>query len=143
MKWRNVTVSATRASLDRLETLLWDAGAVSVTVEDGGESPLFEPGPGETPVWDQVVVTGLFEAEIDTSEVKAVVVANNFTVLVVDDVVDRDWEREWLSRFRPMQFGKRLWVCPTTYEVAEPDAVVLHLDPGLAFGTCSQRTVFE
>ncbi len=140
MNWRSLAATATRESLDDLEAILWDSGAVSVTVEDGGEKPLFEPGPGEIPVWDEVVVTGLFEDDIDLNDVKERLEAREFSVAFVDEVQDRAWEREWLSRFEPMRFGERLWVCPTGFEVNEPEAVVMHLDPGLAFGTGTHPT---
>ena len=64
----------------------------------------------------------------------------NFREHRVEILADRAWEREWLKNFRPMQFGKRLWVCPGSYEVNARDAVVVRLDPGLAFGTGTHPT---
>ncbi|MDZ7685056.1 MAG: 50S ribosomal protein L11 methyltransferase [Gammaproteobacteria bacterium] len=140
MNWRSLAATATREGLDELEALLWDAGAVSVTVEDGGENPLFEPGPGEIPVWEKVVATGLFEDGCRPEAVKEVLVTADFDVAFIDEVQDREWEREWLSRFEPMRFGQRLWVCPSGHQVAEHEAIVMHLDPGLAFGTGTHPT---
>lgn len=140
MNWKTIAVSATRDSLDRLEQILWENGAVSVTVEDGGDSPLFEPGPAETPLWDSIVVTGMFEEDVDPGSIKELLAGADFTVLYADELADRVWEREWLERFKPMQFGDRLWVCPTGQEVPASDAVVMNLDPGLAFGTGTHPT---
>ncbi len=140
MSWRSIAATATREALDDLEAMLWDAGAVSVTVEDGGDNPLFEPGPGEVLLWDRVVVTGLFEEDIDIQQVRELLLVHDFEVAFIDEVQDRAWEREWLDRFEPMRFGDRLWVCPTGFEVNEPEAVVMHLDPGLAFGTGTHPT---
>ncbi|MGI9201431.1 MAG: 50S ribosomal protein L11 methyltransferase, partial [Woeseiaceae bacterium] len=53
---------------------------------------------------------------------------------------DRDWEREWLKDFSPMQFGERLWICPSNATVDTPGAAVVTLDPGLAFGTGTHPT---
>ena len=39
-----------------------------------------------------------------------------------------------------MRFGRRLWVCPGGQPASEPDAIVLELDPGLAFGTGTHAT---
>jgi ribosomal protein L11 methyltransferase len=50
-------------------------------------------------------------------------------------VANRAWEREWLKDFHALRFGRRLWVCPHHEAVREQDAVVVRLDPGLAFGT--------
>jgi ribosomal protein L11 methyltransferase len=140
VNWKTIAAAATQDTLDDLEQTLWDVGAVSVTVEDGGDSPLFEPGPGETPVWDEVVVTGLFEEDVDLAHVRDQLALHDFTFLFVDELGDRVWEREWLSRFEPMQFGSRLWVCPTGQEVPAGETVVMHLDPGLAFGTGTHPT---
>lgn len=140
MNWKTLAVATTREGLDDLEEALWEAGAVSVTVEDGGERPLFEPGPGELPLWDDIVVTGMFEEGEDLLMVRAELDARGYTTLFVDELQDRVWEREWLSRFRPMRFGHRLWVCPAGQEPPEPNAIVMHLDPGLAFGTGTHAT---
>lgn len=140
MNWKTIAAAATQDTLDDLEQTLWEVGAVSVTVEDGGDNPLFEPGPGETPVWDEVVVTGLFEEDVDLAHVRDQLALRDFTFLFVDELGDRVWEREWLSRFEPMQFGSRLWVCPTGQEIPGGDAVIMHLDPGLAFGTGTHPT---
>jgi len=140
VNWRSIAAAATPDTLERLEEVLWDAGAISVTVEDGGENPLFEPGPAETPLWDEIVVTGLFEENVDPNDVKKALRSNDFSLLYVDELGDREWEREWLSRFKPMPFGKRLWVCPTGFDAPAPEAIVMHLDPGLAFGTGTHAT---
>ena len=56
------------------------------------------------------------------------------------EVADRAWEREWLRDFHAMRFGRRLWVCPHHEHVDAPDAVVVRMDPGLAFGTGTHPT---
>ncbi|MFB1001370.1 MAG: 50S ribosomal protein L11 methyltransferase, partial [Pseudomonadales bacterium] len=50
------------------------------------------------------------------------------------------WERSWLNDFEPLQFGKKLWICPSWYEPPEPNAINIALDPGLAFGTGTHQT---
>jgi ribosomal protein L11 methyltransferase len=39
-----------------------------------------------------------------------------------------------------MKFGNRLWVCPGDSSARGDDAIVVHLDPGLAFGTGTHPT---
>ena len=61
--------------------------------------------------------------------------------LYEDTLQDQDWERAWLDQFHPMQFGRRLWVCPDGQRPADDkDAVLIDLDPGLAFGTGTHPT---
>ncbi len=58
----------------------------------------------------------------------------------VEILEDKDWEREWMQHYRPMPFGKRLWVCPSWLQPPDPGAINLLLDPGLAFGTGTHPT---
>ncbi|MEX2488887.1 MAG: 50S ribosomal protein L11 methyltransferase [Pseudomonadales bacterium] len=140
MNWKAIAADTTRDSLESLETLLWDQGAVSVTVTDAGDNPLYEPGPGQVPVWKKVTVTGLFEDDVDSDHIRDQLGVEGFDAIHVEDLGDRIWEREWLDKFKPMQFGQNLWICPGGQEVEAHDAVVINLDPGLAFGTGTHPT---
>jgi len=140
MNWKTLGVSCTSGELEVLESLFWDTGAVSVTVIDAQDNPIFEPGPGEIPLWDDVTATGLYEDDSDIEAVKRQIKGSGFQILFLDALGDRVWEREWLSRFKPMLFGEHLWVCPTGYAVDVEGAVVMDLDPGLAFGTGTHAT---
>ncbi|HAK53640.1 MAG TPA: 50S ribosomal protein L11 methyltransferase [Gammaproteobacteria bacterium] len=140
MIWHNVTAAASRDDSSALEQCFWDLGAVSVTVVDGGDAPLYEPSPGETPLWQTVQVRGLFEDDVDLARVQDQLTEGKFTVVDCEQLADRQWEREWLKYFEPMQFGERLWVCPTGMQVTAEPSVVVNLDPGLAFGTGTHST---
>ncbi|SVC84122.1 uncharacterized protein METZ01_LOCUS336976, partial [marine metagenome] len=136
--WFNITAVSTRDRLVSLEDRLWNQGAVSVTVEDAADSAIYEPPLGEQPIWQQVVVTGLFGADARLEEISAALKEEGFEVALVDKVKDRDWEREWMNRFDPMQFGNQLWVCPTGFDKSR--GIVIQMDPGLAFGTGTHET---
>ena len=140
MHWMNVSASSTKSRLNVLEAWFWDHGAVSVTVEDGLDTPIFEPGPGEHPLWDEVMVTGLFDSDISVENLTMELARDNHKLEDVARLDDRAWEREWLSRFKPMQFGRRLWVCPTGFSLESGGKVIVELDPGLAFGTGTHET---
>src|SRR5690606_11318863 len=103
--------------LDAVEDALLEAGAVAVTYKDAADDPVFEPWPGEMPLWRQTRVTGLFPADSDISSVRAVLLAalalEHLPEHHIEILEDRDWSREWLKNFRPVQFGRRLWVVPT------------------------------
>ena len=68
MHWINVTAAASKDDLDLLETWFWDAGAVSVTVEDAQDDPIYEPPPGAQPLWGEILVTGLFESDVQIAK---------------------------------------------------------------------------
>lgn len=129
---------------DRIEEQLIEHGALAVTFSDAEDTPVFEPGPGELRLWPRTVVTGLFEGAADLVGLATVLVAGAHCQpahIRIDGLADRAWEREWLKDFRPMAFGQRLWVSPHQAQACWPDdAVVLRMDPGLAFGTGTHPT---
>ncbi len=136
--WFNVTVLTVKDRLGELEEQLWQWGAVSVTVVDAADSPIYEPAPDELPIWAQIMVTGLFGAEGQIESIKKDLIAKKFIDTRVVRIEDRVWEREWLHRFQPMRFGDGLWVCPSGFE--SPEGTVIKMDPGLAFGTGTHAT---
>jgi ribosomal protein L11 methyltransferase len=142
MTWLQLRVDAERAQIAKWEQHLLESGAVAVTLEDNADQPLLEPGVGETPLWDLTRITALYPADTDMHAVLQAMPAQLRTTgnARVEILEDKDWEREWMQRYRPMQFGQRLWVCPSWLQPPEPDAVNLMLDPGLAFGTGTHPT---
>ncbi len=117
-------------------------GAVSVTLEDNADEPVLEPAVGETPLWRQTRLTGLYSADTDMQSVleqfpSEQLASGNHRVEILED---KDWEREWMQHYQPLRFGQRLWVCPSWLSPPDPSAINLLLDPGLAFGTGTHPT---
>lgn len=144
MPWIQLKLNTTRDYAENLSDALMEAGAVSITFQDTQDTPVFEPLPGETPLWSETEVTGLFDAACDMREVVAMLAQNPLLgadfAHKIEQVEDKDWEREWMDNFHPMRFGKRLWICPSWREVPDSQAVNVMLDPGLAFGTGTHPT---
>ncbi|WP_405236595.1 50S ribosomal protein L11 methyltransferase [Lentisalinibacter orientalis] len=144
MSWRQFTMALEGLDAARVEEALEDLGAGAVTYSDAGDSPVLEPAPGETPLWPATLVTALFDDTLDedalSAGLRAALELDELPAWRVETLADRAWEREWLRDFHPMRFGQRLWVCPTGSVVEDPDAVVLDMDPGLAFGTGTHAT---
>ncbi len=138
MPWQELTLRAAKQQSVDIEDLLERLGAIAITLRDADGSPLFEPAPGETPLWNVVSITALFEEGADVQMVLAQLPEGVHGQ--TGHLADRVWEREWLENFKPMQFGRRLWICPTWSEVTEVDSIVLRLDPGLAFGSGTHET---
>ena len=140
--WQELHCTARKDQVESLEDWFFEAGALSVTLEDHADQPLLEPGPGETPLWDRVQVTALFAGDQDLQPVLAAVPAELVTEAPqsIVPVADREWTRVWEDQFQPMQMGKRLWICPSWTPPPEADAINLLLDPGLAFGTGTHPT---
>jgi ribosomal protein L11 methyltransferase len=125
------------------EAACFDHGALAVTYSDASDEPVLEPGPGEMRLWNRTRLQALFDAQRVVPElIPALAAAVGLAAehLQARAVADRIWEREWLRDFHAMSFGRRLWVSPKHESPEAPDAVVVRLDPGLAFGTGTHAT---
>ena len=144
MPWIQIKINSTGENAEPLSDALMDVGAVSVTFQDTHDNPVYEPLPGETRLWGDTDVIGLFDAETEMDDVVAELsqhplLGSNFHHKI-EQIEDKDWEREWMDNFHPMRFGERLWICPSWRDVPDPTAVNVMLDPGLAFGTGTHPT---
>ncbi len=139
MPWIQLTVNTCGDNAEKLGELLTASGAVSVTFQDTFDNPVFEPLPGETRLWGDTAVTGLYDSGTQMADVirhleSSPQLGNHFFHRLTE-LEDKQWEREWMNNFHPMRFGQRLWICPSWCDVPDPGAVNVMLDPGLAFGT--------
>jgi len=144
MPWLKITFAVEKGQLDFVTERLELAGAQAVTIEDDGDHPLFDLLDGESPVWDNNLATGLFDAEQGLDAVMAEL-TGSFAPDKLPDyrvkiLADQDWERCWMDRFQPIQYGRNLWICPSWSDVPDPDATTVMLDPGLAFGSGTHET---
>ncbi|MFT5575504.1 MAG: ribosomal protein L11 methyltransferase [Bermanella sp.] len=145
MPWLQLSLDADRDSAEVLEDALLAVGAAAVTMQDNADQPLYEPGLNERPVWNLTRVTGLFDAATDIPATLISLAAAYGQTLPpqrVEILEDKDWEREWMTHYQPIQCGQRLWICPSWREPVDMQAVNLKLDPGLAFGTGTHPTTF-
>ncbi|MGB6308755.1 MAG: 50S ribosomal protein L11 methyltransferase [Steroidobacteraceae bacterium] len=140
-------------SVEQVEAALGEIGASSITFVDRGDEPVLEPKPGEVRLWSDTLVRALFQECADASQPHTSDAVRNLERLAgalgphitrsarVTAVKNQDWERVWLADWKSMRFGRRLWVCPSTAAPPDdPNAVVVRLDPGLAFGTGTHPT---
>lgn len=144
MEWWQFVMNLESLELDRIEEVLLRHGAQSVTLTDAGDDPVLEPAPGATPLWRDTRMTALFAAGADfeclRADLKQTLAICKLPDHHIETLADRCWEREWLQDFRPMRFGRRLWVSPTGLEPECDNGVIVRLDPGLAFGTGTHAT---
>lgn len=141
--WLQLEFALGELDAERVQAALEALDALAVTLADAADDPIYEPPPGATPLWQRSRVTALFDPRSDRAALIALLEIALDAKLPQprwSGLADRDWAREWLKDFKPMRFGRRLWVVPTAYAVPEPAAVNLVLDPGLAFGTGTHPT---
>lgn len=143
MAWQQLHLQCEKDHVELAEALLLEEGAISILLEDAGDEPLFEPLPGESPLWSQVVLTAFFDthssdalAGVDfermLSNIATQVNASRFWLAKLED---KDWTREWMQHYQPIALDNNLWIVPEWLDAPDPSATNILIDPGLAFGT--------
>ena len=151
MSWTEIVIEVARDHAEALSDALMEAGALSVSVEDADEGteqekPLFgEPGMEPKEVgWERSRVVALSDVDADqaaiVAEASAAIGLTEVPSFTTRSVADEDWVRLTQSQFDPIHIGKNIWVVPSWHEAPDADALILELDPGLAFGTGSHPT---
>lgn len=151
MSWTEIVLEVPRQQAEHVSDALIEVGALSVSVEDANEGteaeqPLFgEPGMEPTEhAWESSRVVALINANDDPAELVhqacAMCDINTLLPFTLRSVADQDWVRLTQSQFEPIRIGKNIWVVPSWHDAPNPDALILELDPGLAFGTGSHPT---
>ena len=143
MHWNQISFEVNKHQADQVSEILMGLGSISISYSDGQDNAIFEPPVGETPLWETIQVKALFQSEVDINLV-AVTLSDGCNIKIIDSlkVEDKIWEEECQKDFPSMQFGKNLWVCPSwaSKNPSSEAAIVLNMDPGLAFGTGTHQT---
>ena len=148
MSWLQISINTTKEHAETAEDCLFSCGAQTVTLTDAADQAILEPGVNETPIWNEIIVTGLFDfdnTDLDSSkQILLSAINNNMEGIQYSAIAkmleDKNWTRAWMDHYHPMQFGERLWICPLHLDPPNPNAINLRLDPGLAFGTGTHPT---
>jgi ribosomal protein L11 methyltransferase len=147
VKWLQIHITVDQAQVDFTETLLESLGALSVTLDDAENQDLLEPLPGETPLWNKVIVTGIYaqedDEEIDVDSIVTFITAQMPEAPLTHEFIEvQEWERTWMDAYEPIQIADKFWIVPEWMTPPDLDAVNLKLDPGLAFGTGNHASTF-
>jgi ribosomal protein L11 methyltransferase len=142
MAWQQLVFSASAIIAEQLNELLMETESLAVTMQDAADQAIFEPALGTTPLWGNTQLIALYDQHVDLQAVLAQLQSQfgSLPPYQITEVAERAWERVWMDEFKPMQFGKRLWICPSWCTPPDPTGVSLSLDPGLAFGTGTHPT---
>ena len=143
MDWLRISFQIEKAQADLISEVLTGLGSLSITYSDTLDDAIYELPVGQTPLWDNVTVNALFSTDVNQEDIKAFIIEIcNVNALTSFILKDRVWEDECKKDFRSMKFGENLWVCPSweSQEEIPTDAIIINMDPGLAFGTGSHQT---
>jgi len=144
MSWLKVQIEVDETMAAALELALTTFGAASIELADAADEPILEPAPGATPLWQRIRLTALFDREVDETTVRLAVASAMEPGALPDLTFDIVENEDWIARLRdeltPLQFGQHLWVCPPGKTCPDPSAIVITMEPGLAFGTGTHPT---
>ena len=153
MPYLELTLRCRESEQPRYENAFEDVGALAVTLLDAdvdtpNEHAILEPGVGETPLWGEIALSALFPYEADALVLLAALESFDpgldWSNAAFRKVEDQDWERAWMDQYAPLRFGARTWIVPWNHdlptEADTPEAAVVRLDPGLAFGSGTHPT---
>jgi ribosomal protein L11 methyltransferase len=144
MSWRQLSLTCQANQLAEVEDLLMELGALSISLSDAGDEPIYEPLPGDNPIWPESIVSATFAEDSDPEQIAQLLMARlpaGLTQSVKhDSFQDRDWQQAYRQHFKPLQCAPSLWIVPSWIEPPDPQATIVQLDPGLAFGTGSHPT---
>jgi ribosomal protein L11 methyltransferase len=132
--WLSITLELDPVQAETLSEALLEAGAESVSLESTSN----DPATLETGACMRVVALAVAAADpaalIAAAAAIAAIAPPAFTVARIED---EDWVRRSQSQFDPIRVAERLWIVPSWHTPPNPAAIVVRLDPGLAFGTGS------
>jgi len=140
LSWIEFAVEVNDEQQEALSDWLFEQGAVAVSLRDAADVPILEPGPGETPLWPEVTVAGLFVAESGGQLMGEALTAAGYPQWQSKLVPEQEWSRVGREQFKPQQISAEFWICPSWSTPPDSTAATLMLDPGVAFGTGEHGT---
>ncbi len=144
MTWRQLSLSCQASELEQVEDLMLELGALSISLRDAGDEPIYEPLPGDNPVWQESIVTATFAEDCDHESLAQLLAArlpqHLAATIALDSFRDQDWIQAYRQHFKALQVAPDLWIVPSWTDPPDPGATNIRLDPGLAFGTGSHPT---
>lgn len=153
--WLQFSVETDENNVEQIEDCFQEIEALAVTLQDAEDNPIFEPTLLTTPIWSNTIITALFEdATEDNLNLKKTALEkvlherydDDFcqkilSTLKIEKIKEENWVQKSQEQFKPMLFGKNLWVVPSFCEIPKSlqdkshECFIVKLNPGLAFGT--------
>ena len=163
MQWCETITHTTTEGSELVSELMMRHGAAGTEIVDRADVPdpnkpgvyweLYDPKMLDAMPSD-VLVKGWFEQNEHTHDLLQVVSQELLALKSAADgvelgtlemerknVADEDWSENWKKYYKPFRVGSRLVVKPTWEPyAAQPNDLVIELDPGMAFGTGTHET---
>ena len=141
MSRQRLTLELAAEDVPTAEALLTLAGAETITLRDAADDAVFEPEPGTTPLWPNVVVEALFANAVDGESIRRLL-ATTFpgSTVTVELFEESAWAPKLAQPVKARAIGARLWLAPSADPDVPSDRLVVRINMGLAFGTGEHAT---
>jgi len=141
LRWYKVELACSRANANILEEILVAIGAISISMTNKSKKDIYEPGVGETPLWNLLNISALFEQKILEKDIASALNFIEYSNLSISELEEINWIESYQKNFQPIKFGKNLYVVPLWEESSKfDDKTRIKMNPGLAFGSGSHET---
>jgi len=142
LSWCKVNLICNSNDVSIIEEILVANDAISISMGDeSGNNPIYEPKVGETPLWHVIELSALFEETISREVVNSLLEGISYSNLIIRKLENQNWIEKYQENFKPIKFGKRIWVVPSWSENLKiPESIQIKMDPGMAFGSGSHET---
>ena len=143
-EYHQIEFNIAKDDLAETEKILESYQPLSISMQGFGEEKIYEPLPGEMPIWEKISVKAMYQNIKNLSDLENEIInKTNIKTLnnkVIRAIGEKDWQEEWVQSSKPMRFGKKLWIYPDHLIDNLEGKVCVNLNPGLAFGTGSHPT---
>ena len=130
--------------IEVIEKNLYLYGVISININGRGNEEIYEPLPGEIPIWKNIHISCLFRGKSDLAHLESKLLQElNLNILPkkkITKITQKNWHKEWQKSCVPIKIGKRLRICPDHSTINDDKYIQVILNPGLAFGTGSHPT---
>ena len=143
-EYHQIEFNIAKDDLAETEKILESYQPLSISMQGFGEEKIYEPLPGEMPIWEKIRVKAMYQNIKNLSDLENEIInKTNIKILnnkVIKAIGEKDWQEEWMQSSKPMRFGEKLWIYPDHLIDDLEGKVCVNLNPGLAFGTGSHPT---
>jgi len=143
-EYHQIEFNIAKDDLAETEKILESYQPLSISMQGFGEEKIYEPLPGEMPIWEKIRVKAMYQNIKNLSDLENEIInKTNIKILnnkVIKAIGKKDWQEEWMQSSKPMRFGEKLWIYPDHLIDDLEGKICVNLNPGLAFGTGSHPT---
>ena len=142
MSWYKVNLTCNKNDATVIEEILVAHNAISISIaQEKGNNDIYEPKVGETPLWNTIKLSALFDKKISKEVISDFIKGVSHSNLYINKLDDQNWIEKYQANFKPIRFGKKLWVVPSWNKMPlNQEGIELKMDPGMAFGSGSHET---